>query len=63
MARLTENLNLQRGLLRHLDSMPEIQIHQCTKVTSIETDALNRGEWPLIHLDNKKVLRARLLVT
>ena len=62
MARLTENLNLQRGLLRQLDSIPEVQIHQRTKVTSIETDVFNRGGWPLIHLDNQKVLRARLLV-
>jgi ubiquinone biosynthesis monooxygenase Coq6 len=63
MARLTENLNLQRGLLRQLDSIPEVQIHQRTKVTSIETDVSNRGGWPLIHLDNQKVLRARVLVT
>ena len=62
MARLTENLNLQRGLLRQLDSIPEVQIHQRTKVTSIETDISIRGGWPLIHLDNQKVLRARLLV-
>lgn len=62
IAHLTENLNLQRGLLRQLDNIPEVQIHQRTKVTSIETDASNRGGWPLIHLDNQKVLRARLLV-
>ncbi|KAH9479448.1 Ubiquinone biosynthesis monooxygenase COQ6, mitochondrial [Psilocybe cubensis] len=62
MARLTENLNLQRGLLRHLDNIPEIQVLQKTKVTSIENDSSDRGGWPLVHLDNETTLRARLLV-
>lgn len=62
MARLTENLNLQRSLLRHLDSLPEVQVLQKTKVTAIENDASERGGWPLVHLDNDTTLRARLLV-
>lgn len=62
MARLTENLNLQRGLLRHLDGIPEVQILDKTKVSSIVQDGSN-GDWPLVHLDNGKILRARLLVT
>ncbi|KAF8967656.1 COQ6 monooxygenase [Flammula alnicola] len=62
MSRLTENFNLQRGLLRHLDGIPEVQLLQQTKVTSIVQDSEDRGGWPLIHLDNRKVIRARLLV-
>lgn len=62
MARLTENLNLQRGLLRHLDNIPEVQILQKTRVTAIENDTSERGGWPLLHLDNDTTLRARLLV-
>lgn len=61
MARLTENLNLQRALLRQLDSMPKVQIMQRTKVTSIDSDT-EQGGWPLIRLDNNQTLRARLLV-
>ncbi|KAJ7066691.1 ubiquinone biosynthesis hydrox [Mycena amicta] len=60
MARMTENLNLQRGLLRHLDAIPEIHVFDKTKVQSI-----GHGEpagWPLVHLDNGRVLRSRLLV-
>jgi len=62
MSRMTENFNLQRALLRHLDETPEVQILQRTKVTSIEQDSDDRGSWPLVRLDNGKVIRARLLV-
>ncbi|KAG5653399.1 hypothetical protein H0H81_000686 [Sphagnurus paluster] len=62
MARLTENLNLQRGLLRHLEKLPEVQLIDKTKVQSIIRDTEERGGWPLVHLDNGRVLRARLLV-
>ena len=62
MARLTENLNLQRGILRHLETIPEVRILENTKVTSINKDEAARGGWPLVHLDNDMVLRARLLV-
>lgn len=61
MARLTENLNLQRAILRHLETIPEVRILENTKVTSIGRDE-DRGGWPLVHLDNSMVLRARLLV-
>ncbi|KAF7317987.1 Ubiquinone biosynthesis monooxygenase COQ6, mitochondrial [Mycena kentingensis (nom. inval.)] len=60
MARMTENLNLQRGLLRHLGTVPEVHLLDKTKVQSIA-----RGEnagWPLVQLDNGRVLRSRLLV-
>ncbi|KAJ7504471.1 ubiquinone biosynthesis hydrox [Mycena galericulata] len=60
MARITENLNLQRGLLRHLGKIPEVQILDKSKVQSIEH--LEESSWPLVHLDNGRVLRSRLLV-
>lgn len=62
MSRLTENLNLQRGLLRHLDQFPDVQLIEKTRVKSILRDTEERGGWPLVHLDNGRVLRARLLV-
>ena len=62
MSRLIENFNLQRGLLRHIGSIPEVQILQRTKVVSIDHDSEARGGWPLIHLDNSQIIRARLLV-
>lgn len=62
MSRLIENFNLQRGLLRHLGSIPEVQILQRTKVVSIDRDSEARGGWPLIRLDNSQSIRARLLV-
>ena len=63
MATLIENFNLQRALLRHLDEIPTIRILQRTRVLSIiEPDEGRHGPWPLVHLDNDMVLRARLLV-
>jgi ubiquinone biosynthesis monooxygenase Coq6 len=62
MATLTENFNLQHALLRHLSEVPTVRILQRTKVTSIQSDGEQHGSWPLIHLDNQQVLRARLLV-
>ncbi|KAJ7583215.1 ubiquinone biosynthesis hydrox [Mycena floridula] len=59
MARLTENLNLQRGLLKHLDQASAVQILDKTKVQSI---APGQDHWPLVHLDNGRTLRARLLI-
>ncbi|KNZ72624.1 Ubiquinone biosynthesis monooxygenase COQ6 [Termitomyces sp. J132] len=62
MARLTENLNLQRGVLRRLDELPEVQLIDKTKVKSILRDTEERGGWPLVYLENGRILRARLLV-
>lgn len=62
MSRLTENLNLQRGLLRYLDSVPDVQLLDKVKVQSIARDEDVRGNWPLVQLDDGRVLRARLLV-
>ncbi|KAG6866538.1 hypothetical protein C0991_002023 [Blastosporella zonata] len=53
---------MQRGLLRRLEELPEVQVIDNTKVKSILGDTEERGPWPLIHLDNGQVLRARLLV-
>ncbi|ESK94906.1 ubiquinone biosynthesis monooxygenase coq6 [Moniliophthora roreri MCA 2997] len=60
IARLTENLNLQRGLLRCLQNTPNISIIDKTKVQTIESEG--PGTWPLVRLDNHQVLKARLLV-
>ncbi|KAI0322767.1 hypothetical protein OF83DRAFT_1160967 [Amylostereum chailletii] len=61
MARLTENLNLQRALLRHLESHPTIRLLDKTKVESIHKGEQD-GVWPVVHLSGGQVLRARLLV-
>nr|GAT46718.1 predicted protein [Mycena chlorophos] len=60
MARMTENFNLQRALLRHLSATQHVRVFDKTKVQSI-----GHGEavgWPLVHLDDGRVLRSRLLV-
>ncbi|KAL4078786.1 hypothetical protein V8B97DRAFT_1933422 [Scleroderma yunnanense] len=63
MARLTENLNLQRALLWHLDSMSGLQLLQKVKVESIQREDRESGHgWPLVHLSDGSTLRARLLV-
>lgn len=51
MARLTENLNLQRALLRRLDNLssPTFTILDKTKVSSIVPDT-ERSTWPVVHL-------------
>jgi ubiquinone biosynthesis monooxygenase Coq6 len=61
MARLTENLNLQRAALRHLDAHPSVRLLDKTKVEEIVNDG-NAGGWPLVHLSTGQILRARLLV-
>lgn len=62
MARMTENLNLQRALLRKLSDTPSVQVIQRVKVESIEREADDTNHWPLVHLSNGVVLRARLLI-
>ncbi|KAI0709704.1 ubiquinone biosynthesis hydrox [Cerioporus squamosus] len=62
MARLTENLNLQRALLRHLDSTSAVDLLDKVKVQSIQREEREGGGWPLVHLSDGRVLRARLLV-
>ncbi|KAF8636431.1 hypothetical protein AX17_003613 [Amanita inopinata Kibby_2008] len=62
MAYLTENLNLQRGLLSHLKDHGGVELFDKTRVSDIARDSEENGGWPLVHLDNAETLRARLLV-
>lgn len=63
LSRLTENLNLQRGLLRHLAQFPEVQLLDKVKVQTIVREERQENAWPLIHLSDGRVIRARLLVS
>lgn len=58
---MTENLNLQRGLLRRLSQMPEVQLLDNVRVTAIEKENGANG-WPLVRLSNGQTFRTRLLV-
>ncbi|EIW58415.1 ubiquinone biosynthesis hydrox [Trametes versicolor FP-101664 SS1] len=62
MARLTENLNLQRALLRQLRGTSAVEVVDKVKVESIQREDREGGGWPLVHLSDGRVLRARLLV-
>ncbi|KAI0664381.1 ubiquinone biosynthesis hydrox [Cubamyces menziesii] len=62
MSRMTENLNLQRALLRHLHETSAVEIADKVKVQSIQREEREGGGWPLVHLSDGRVLRARLLV-
>lgn len=68
MARLTENLNLQRALLHQIDtvsSADNLSLYDGTKVTSISSGraaTTDGGGWPILQLSNSKTIRARLLV-
>ena len=63
MARLTENLNLQRGLLRYLNGTSAVELIDKVKVQSIQREEREGGGRPLVHLSDGRVLRARLLVS
>jgi ubiquinone biosynthesis monooxygenase Coq6 len=63
LSRLTENLNLQRGLLRHLSQSPEVQILDKVKVQTIEREDREENAWPLVQLSDGRVIRTRLLVS
>jgi len=58
---MTENLNLQRGLLRHLSQIPEVQLLDNVRVTAIEKENGAHG-WPSVRLSNGQTFRTRLLV-
>ena len=66
MARLMENVNLQRALLRRIDELSSTRIHLLdnVKVDSIirEETETSIGGWPIIVLSNGQRIRARLLV-
>lgn len=62
LSRLTENLNIQRGLLHRISSLPSIEVTDKVKVTSILQDSQDGSDWPLVHLSDGRVIRTRLLV-
>lgn len=63
LARLTENLNLQRALLLRLGELSKhVSIIDSTKVEHIEA-AETGNSWPIVKLSNGDSLRARLLVS
>ena len=62
MSRMTENLNLQRGLLKHLSRIPEVQLLDNVRVAAIEKEDGANG-WSLVRLSNDQTFRTRLLVS
>ena len=62
MARLTETMNLQSALSRHLRELPNVTLLDNTKVINIVEDDIPGGGWPIVQLSNGVALRARLLV-
>ncbi|GJE90325.1 ubiquinone biosynthesis monooxygenase [Phanerochaete sordida] len=62
LSRLTENLNLQRGLLRHLSRHPEVLLLDKVKVQSIVREEREENAWPVVHLSDGRAIRTRLLV-
>ena len=65
MSRMTENLNLQRALVKNFDHGKTEALHLIdnAKVNSIEKEPSEFGGWPLVHVSNGRTLRARLLVS
>ena len=59
IAHMTENLNLQRALLRRLDELSGVSILDKVKVNSIQRDDAG---WPVVQLSSGHEVRARLLV-
>ncbi|KAI5476153.1 ubiquinone biosynthesis monooxygenase COQ6 [Pseudohyphozyma bogoriensis] len=64
MATLVENLNLQRGSLRYLDTKKKVEILDGRKVVGVEEGL---GGWPVVKVDAgqgepARELRARLLI-
>lgn len=67
MARLVENVNLQRAFLRRIDelSSERIRLFDNVKVDTIvreEATMTSVGGWPVVVLSNGQRIRARLLV-
>lgn len=76
IAYMVENLNLQSAALKRLDECraqgSHIDLIQKVKVAEIEKsvqdtplkeEGLDLHDWPTVHLDNGKKLKARLLVS
>lgn len=63
MSRLTENLNLQRGLLTRLSALPHVHLLDNVKVANIVRESREGGGgWPIVHLSDGRTLRTRLLI-
>ena len=63
MSQMTENLNLQRALLRNLEASDSpVNIMDNVKVARIEK-GMERGGWPIVYTSNGRALRTRLLVS
>ncbi|TDL23907.1 ubiquinone biosynthesis hydrox [Rickenella mellea] len=62
IAHMTENLNIQCGLLRNLAERGAVSIIDKVKVSQIVREQKEGGGWPLVHTSDGRVLRTRLLV-
>lgn len=62
MASMTENLNLQRGLLRRLDQLSAVDLLDKVKVEAIEHNSDGGNAWPVVETSDGRSLRCRLLV-
>ena len=63
MAKFVENLNLQKALLLNMRDQGRVECIDKTKVSEIvRGDMKEDGGWPIVHLDNGRRIRARLLV-
>lgn len=60
---MTENLNLQRALIKALDAKPGVEIIDKVKVENIVSGSNSEDNWPTLHLSNGRTMRARLLVS
>jgi hypothetical protein len=59
---MTENLNMQRALLRCIELGRTVTILDGTKVEKIESERDVLGSWQTLHLSNCMSLRTSLLV-
>ncbi|CAE6402615.1 unnamed protein product [Rhizoctonia solani] len=62
MATMTENLNLQQGLLKRLDSVPNVKLLDTTKVEDIQSRSGDYNSWPVVNTSTGKSLRSRLVI-
>lgn len=63
MARMTENLNLQRALLRLLETRQDVSLIDKTRVDTIYQEQRGGRGWPIVRLTNGRHFRTRLLVS
>lgn len=73
IAYMVENINVQHAALQRIEECRaqgvQIDLFEKTKVAEIDKestsreDGLNLNDWPTVHLDDGKQLKARLLVT